>query len=406
VKWIPLFGTNFLSVLNDNFLKNLIIFLSVSWVGEEAHSAVIAMAAAFLVLPYLLFSPFAGNLSIRYPKRKIIQIAQLAEIPIIVLAGLGFLTESTVFVLIAVFLMGMQSCLYSPSKYGIIREVGGKDEISFGTGAMEMLTFVAILIGTYAAGLVSDLDISNPGVNEGFWATVFLIAFAVFGWLVSLRVKSNYSFRSEKEVKEESVYPWVFVKKMFQWSKKQGKVNYVVFGLSAFWFVGSLIQLNTVPYSKKILGIDEDAEIGMIMALVAVAIGLGCFLAGLLGKYIEKLKLVWYGGLGMFIAMLLVVVLPVHKPTFITLVMLTAFFGGFFKIPLNAWMQENIEGDKLSEVLAYNNMAVFAFLFVSAGVFAGVEMVAGPVAVFAVVSVVALLMSLFLKLKLIDKVEK
>lgn len=400
VKWLPLFATNFLSVLNDNFLKNLIIFLSVGWVGEDGHSAVMALAAAFLVLPYLIFSPYAGNLSLKYPKRKIIQLAQLVEIPIILIAGVGFLMESTVVVLLAVFGMGVQSCLYSPSKYGIIREVGGKDEISFGTGAMEMFTFIAILIGTYVAGLVSDLDIGNSDVNEGFWASVWLIAIAVVGWLVSLKVRSNFSFVSDEKLDLESVYPWVFVKKMFLWGKQEGKVNYVVFGLSSFWLVGSLIQLNTVPYSKKVLGIEEDAEIGMIMALVAIAIGVGCFFAGLLSKYINEMKLVVLGGLGMFVCMTLVVVLPVSKPLFIALVMLTAFFGGFFKIPLNAWMQENIEGEKLSEVLAYNNMAVFAFLLVSAGVFAGVEMLAGSVAVFAVVAFLALAMTFFLKFTL------
>ena len=157
-KWLPLFATNFLGVLNDNFLKNLIAFVGIMWLtSEENKSLVISLASAMMVLPYILFSPIAGRVSKRYPKAKIIKITKITEIPIMLLAAIGFYYHNLATVMTAMFFMGLQSCMYSPAKYGIIRDIGGKEGISFGTGTMEMLTFTAVLIGTYLAGTISDI---------------------------------------------------------------------------------------------------------------------------------------------------------------------------------------------------------------------------------------------------------
>ena len=82
-KWIPLFSTQFLGVLNDNFLKNCIIFVSILWLSKDEEGMVISLASALLVLPFVLFSPLAGRLAQVYSKQKIYEYAKLAEIPIL-----------------------------------------------------------------------------------------------------------------------------------------------------------------------------------------------------------------------------------------------------------------------------------------------------------------------------------
>ena len=62
-KWIPLFVTQFLGVLNDNILKFAVIFISISWLAnEDQEGLVVGMAGALLLLPFVLFSPLAGSL--------------------------------------------------------------------------------------------------------------------------------------------------------------------------------------------------------------------------------------------------------------------------------------------------------------------------------------------------------
>ena len=114
--WLFLFSANFLGVLNDNFLKHCIIFVGVTWLmpAYVSQSLLISLVSAALVIPYLLFSSLGGRLSVIYSKQKVFRWCKLVEFPIILLALIGFYYQSVWVALIAVLLMGVQSCLYSP----------------------------------------------------------------------------------------------------------------------------------------------------------------------------------------------------------------------------------------------------------------------------------------------------
>ena len=135
----PLFITNFFGVINDNFLKTLASFVVLGWLGndERLHAVFMGLTAAVLVLPYILCSPLADRLTVVFPKRRIFRLAKWAELPIVAVAIAGFLAASPVLVVGAILLMGLQSSLYSPSKYALVRDVGGEDRISTGMGGME-----------------------------------------------------------------------------------------------------------------------------------------------------------------------------------------------------------------------------------------------------------------------------
>lgn len=157
-KWISLFATNFLGVFNDNFLKNSIIFISVSWLLPSwlSQSQLISVVASALVVPYLLFSPIGGRLAVRYSKLKIFRILKLVEIPIMLLACVAFYYQWVIVAVLSVFALGTQSCLYSPSKYSLIRDIGGEEGASYGSGMFETMAFMGILLGTFVASVVSD----------------------------------------------------------------------------------------------------------------------------------------------------------------------------------------------------------------------------------------------------------
>ena len=48
---------------------------------------------------------------------------------------------------------------------------------------------------------------------------------------------------------------------------------------------------------------------------------------------------------------------------------LTAFSCGVFKIPLNSWIQTNVKGRMLGDILAYENISEFAFILLSSAIF-------------------------------------
>lgn len=194
---------------------------------------VVTLASAALVIPYLLFSPLAGRLAKIYKKRKIVVWAKFAEMLIMVVAAAGFLTHSTGLVLSSILLMGLQSALFSPSKYGLIRDIGGEEGISYGSGAMEMFAFVGILTGTLMAAFLSE-SVTIPVL------CVILFGVALFGWLSSLTIRANESEPMKES--HETLNPVKFVKDMFVRALAFKGLNLVVVGLATFWFIGSMIK--------------------------------------------------------------------------------------------------------------------------------------------------------------------
>lgn len=362
--WFSLFFTNYLGVLNDNFLKTLACFICIAWVGKDKESMVVTLASAALVIPYLLFSPLAGRLAKVHEKRKIVVWAKFAEMLIMLVAAAGFLLHSTGLVLGSILLMGLQSALFSPSKYGLIRDIGGEEGISFGSGAMEMFAFVGILTGTLMAAFLSE-SVAIPVL------CMILFGVALLGWLSSLTIRANES--EPLHGSDETLNPVKFVRDMFARALTFRGLNLVVIGLATFWFIGSMIQMVLIVYCRSDLGM-SDSETGIVMSLAAIGIGAGCYLAGVLSRHDVELGLVPCGGITTGLTLLSIFVFDVCGIAFGVLVFLAAFFSGMFKVPLDAWIQANVKGRELGDMLAYSNLITFLFMLMASGCFGAIEM--------------------------------
>jgi acyl-[acyl-carrier-protein]-phospholipid O-acyltransferase/long-chain-fatty-acid--[acyl-carrier-protein] ligase len=361
-KWTPLFLTQALGVLNDNILKGAISFIAVTWVPFDDRASVIALASALLVLPYLFVSPWASRLSVRYKKSRIVNLSKLAEIPIMMIAVAGFLMQSLVLSMLALTLMGLQSAVYSPSKYGLIRDVKGKKGINFGTGIMELLTFTSVLGGMVLAGFITDIGAGYKLVLCG----IFMVL-AVLGWYASNKIKVR---ESETEESSDSINPIKFISSNWKNAKSQKGLRWTVIGLGVFWFLGSLLQMTLLIHMPSRYGLDAS-ETSLVIAAVAVGIGLGCWIAGIIVKSRTELGLSPIGGILMATCLTILAVCDLSLVAFSVLTFLTAFFSGLYKVPLNSWVQERVPGRNLGRVLAMINMMIYAFVLVSALVFQG-----------------------------------
>ena len=54
----PLFGCQFLAALNDNFVKNVLVFLIVFTLASSNGPALVTLAGAVFIAPFFLFSAF------------------------------------------------------------------------------------------------------------------------------------------------------------------------------------------------------------------------------------------------------------------------------------------------------------------------------------------------------------
>ena len=359
--WFFLFSSNYLGVTNDNFLKHSIIFIGVTWILPEyiTQSLLISLLSAALVVPYLFFSPLAGRLSVKYSKQKVFRLCKLAEFPIMFLAAYAFYYQSVTLSLLAVLLMGIQSCLYSPSKYGLIRDIGGEKGISFGNGMLETMAFLGILSGTFFASLIAD--------NYSFGLIISLFAgFTLFGYIATHNIRVK-----ELEIDNQlvtSINPIKFLKESYLFARNYSHINLGVFGVAIFWLCGGLIQMNLVIHCTKTLQTSNTVA-GIVMAVAAIGIALGCSLAGKLSRGTVNVRMIFVGLTGMILFLLGIVIFNPSVWVCAVLIFLIAFMGGLYEVPCLALIQRENIGRKLGDMLAYMNLVIFIFVLLGSLIF-------------------------------------
>src|ERR1700722_1228163 len=126
----------FLSALNDNIFKLLLVFLLIHIKGPHKSYAILAAAGAIFVIPFLLFASIAGTIADRFSKKKGITITRFVEIGIMVAAVGVIALQSVVGGYLILFFMATTSALFSPCKFGIIPEIVKKEKISHYNGVM------------------------------------------------------------------------------------------------------------------------------------------------------------------------------------------------------------------------------------------------------------------------------
>src|SRR5262245_37952380 len=155
-RFAPLFWCQFLSALNDNFVKNALVILILFKIGHENSAALVALAGAVLVAPFFILSGIGGELADRYDKAEMAETLKRAEIPIALVAASGFVLHSVPLLFLALGLYGVIAALFGPIKYGILPALLDAREIPAGNAFIESATFAAILIGTIAGGLAAS----------------------------------------------------------------------------------------------------------------------------------------------------------------------------------------------------------------------------------------------------------
>src|SRR6266581_480959 len=121
-RFLPLFVTQFLGALNDNFFKNALVILVTYRLAQEAG--------------------LNGQI-----------LVTAAEIIFMAIAVAGFYSGHVVLLMTVLFLMGVHSTFFGPIKYGILPAHLAPHELLAGNALIEAGTFLAILIGTIMGGV-------------------------------------------------------------------------------------------------------------------------------------------------------------------------------------------------------------------------------------------------------------
>lgn len=386
----PFLWTQFLGAFNDNIFKMVVSFLAMGAMGEVEG---VSLVGAVFILPFLLFSGYAGHLADTVGKRSVLVWMKWLEVAAMVLAVPALLTGHIGLLLVVLFLMATQSTFFSPAKYGILPELLPEHELSRANGLLEMSTFVAIVVGTSVGGLVYTAWQDTPEAIG-----LVLVAIAVIGTWASHRIPAVVAAAPHQVLQ---LAPWGEIATGLRRLLSDRTLWMTAVGASFFWFLGALLQLALLPYATTTLGVNEAAATQLYTAL-AVGIGLGSLVAGRLsGSHIE-LGLVPLGSLGMGVFALALAASSSSYAWSAASLAALGFSGGFFAVPLNALLQHRPAAHERGRILATANvMQTVGILLASALLwFLGTQLGWTMPAVFAAAGVFTLVAGVYVLLTL------
>ena len=352
--FLPYVVSQFLGALNDNAFKMVLSLMAINQAiyqldhnGLPIYSSwIVASIGAVFILPYLLFSGYAGYIADVWNKRTVLIVTKAMEIVAMTMALIVLPTGILWLGMIVLFLMATQSTFFSPAKYGILPEVFDDKQLARANGFVEMTTFVAIILGTFAGAALFDIWGEHKG-RIGLVMFVIAIVGWIFIWWAPRVEKSGAQKPFPKHPWQEI---WWGCKRIFH----HKKLRLIVIGIAWFWFLGALLQLTLLVLSKEILHLD-DFNTGLIQTVLALGIGIGSLLAGKLSGDRIELGLVPLGALGIGIgATYFAFALPTYSHAIAALIIL-GLSGGLFLIPLNSSLQQIAGRQEKGVLIATSN---------------------------------------------------
>ena len=376
-RFAPFFWTQFLGAANDNVFKNAFVvfvaFEAASLTSVDAGMIVNLIGAIFIV-PFVLLSATAGQLADKYEKSRLIRLIKLLEIAIMIIALTGFWQRSVILLFLALALLGVHSTLFGPVKYAILPQTLKTEELVGGNGMVEMGTFVAILLGTIAGGLVVAIKPGGP-LLAGTLGT----AIAIAGWLISRAIPATPAPAPDLRINWNPITEtW----KNLRFAQTEIVVWRSMLGISWFWFYGAIYLAQLPVFTRDVLGGDEHV-FTFLLATFSIGIGAGSLLCERMSGRKVELGLVPFGSIGLTLFALdlwlatrqmsavgqggLDAFLPWPQHWRVSAdILLLGMFGGFYIVPLYALIQQRSAPTHRSRIIAANNILNALFIVVSA----------------------------------------
>ena len=351
----------FQGAFSDNALKTLVVFLILGLgLPAEKRDTLIPLVGALFATPFLLFSMLGGWLADRFSKRAICRSVKIFEMGVMLFAAAGLGLKNLPMELGAIFLMGAHSAVFGPSKYGLLPELLPLERLSWGNGILELGTFLAIIIGTMAGAFFSA---HFAGAQS--WSGLLLAALAVGGYAVSAGITRVPAAAPGKPFRPNFAGELWRQLRIMRPDKALWWANW---GNTWFFFLAALLQMNLFVHAKDVLRLN-DTQNGFLQAALAIGIGVGSLVAGLISRGRIECGLIPIGAIGLAGTAAVLACPALNALTFGLCLTALGFFGGFFIVPVSALLQHRPSRENKGGVLAAANLLSFVGIFAASGAY-------------------------------------
>lgn len=379
-QFYPLFWTQFLGAFNDNLFKNaaaIFILFVARGPSTGQEQILVTIATGLFILPFFLFSATAGEVADKFDRAKVTRVVKFVEILIMIFAAIGLFTGQIYFLLFMLFLLGTQATFFGPIKYAILPQHLQEKDLVLGNGYIEASTFLAILLGTIAGGLLITTQY-GPAI-----VSVALIGIAGAGFYSSCLIPKAPAPGARLKISINFVQETA---KLIRHSYKDRNIFLCILAISWSWFIGATYLTQVPAFVKNYLGYHESV-VTLILVIFSIGIGIGSLLCNRMLKGQVEVTYVPLSaiGMGIFGVDLYFASRGIHTQgallsfkDFLVAggnwriaidVFLISLFAGLYTVPLYAFIQKYAERAYLARTIAALNI-INALFIVVATVFA------------------------------------
>jgi len=375
--FIGLLLTQFFGAMNDNVFRWVAVLVAQKVLTT---STAIVYGSLCLTVPYLFFTPMGGWLADRYPKKNVIVACKIFEIVIMLLSVWTLMYGNVVALFVIVALLGTQSALFGPAKFGSIPEMLPTSLLSKGNGLMGMTSIIAVGIGTIAGFAL--FDYSTPVMGAGDWGTVWPAAFAmvgiaIVGTLTSLLIAKQ---PAADPGRKPALNPLTDAIPAVGELVKDPRLLRTSLGIAFFMFLASLAQQNIDPFGTDILGLTKS-DVGLLLGILIAGVGFGSVLAGVWSGGRVELGIVPIGAVGLVLSAMFIFYAGIQYDPALAPKDQFSYWGsciglfflgassGLYDVPLESYLQFRSDPKTLGKILAGNYILSYLLIIASSGVF-------------------------------------
>jgi len=384
-RFLPFFLTQFFGAFNDNLFRiALVVSITYGATMAAGQAAVLSnLAQGLFILPFFLFSALAGQLADKYEKSRLIRQTRLAEVILMFCAAAALYVGHVPTLLALIFLLGVLATIFGPLKYSLMPQHLRPSELVGGNALVDSGTFIAILLGTIAGGLLVPTS-SAPSSTDGPGHPNAAAALAMVVVAVGTYVCSRFIPRAEATDPDLKVTfnPFTATWQVLRFAAQSRAILNSLLGISWFWLVGALILAQLPAYSKDVLG-GDNTVFTLLLAAFSVGVALGSLACERLSGHKVEIGLVPLGSIGMTFCLLhLYFAHPGANPDDPGIVSWKQFlasggwgvtldcaligvFGGLFIVPLYALILSRSAESHRARIIACNNILNSGFMVIA-----------------------------------------
>jgi len=340
----------------------------------------ISIINGLIIIPFLLLFTLSGYISDKYNKKDILVYGAISSFSLSVLMVFAYVTGNFYFVMFTLFLLAIQSAIYSPAKFGLIIDIYGKDNLSKGNAAIQSTSIIAILFSIgitsfifesfYISNNLELLTTKETLLDAILPLTYYIVPVALLEMIVSVfilkKIKNQYTKDEALSINKQELLQGKLLVQNIKVIFSNNVIFLSVIGLSVFWGISQGIMAVFPSYAKQYLDVTDVFVINGVLAASGIGIAIGSTFYSRLSKHYIEVGTIPLASLGM-LCMLYISTIVQTPFTLALSFLFFGIFGGMFVVPLNSLIQFNASKKNLGTILAGNNWfhSVAMFLILS-----------------------------------------